>query len=215
MKGKYYPPKFEADQFHCPRCSVFASQIWRNILEEKGGGRFEATDFRASVCVHCREASYWQQGRLIDPGTSTAEPPHPDLPQACLADYREARDIVGRSPRGAAALLRVALQKLMSELGESGRNINDDIKSLVSKGLPAIVQQALDFARVVGNNAVHPGEIDVNDNPEIAAQLFTMINFIVEDRITRPKEVQGLYDQLPKGVRDAIAKRDAPKRQGS
>lgn len=71
-----------------------------------------------------------------------------------------------------------------------------------------MVQQALDYCRVVGNNSVHPGEINLNDTPEIAYSLFEMVNFIVEDRIARPKQVQALYNQLPQGARNAIEKRD-------
>ena len=96
----------------------------------------------------------------------------------------------------------------MPILGEEGRNINNDIGALVAKGLPVHVQQALDVCRVIGNNAVHPGEIDVNDTPEIAHSLFDMLNFIVDDRISRPKHIQALYDKLPEAARKAIAKRD-------
>lgn len=162
-----------------------------------------------SYCTHCHKWCYWYDGRLMVPSASQVEPMHHELPEDCRADYEEARDIVGRSPRGAVALLRLCLQKLMPHLGETGRNINDDIKSLVTKGLPLMVQQALDVCRVVGNNAVHPGELDIDDTPEIAHQLFRMINFIVADRIARPKEIQALYAQLPQGARDAIEKRDA------
>jgi hypothetical protein len=136
------------------------------------------------------------------------EPPHKDLPEDCAVDYREARDIFTKSPRAAAALLRLCIQKLMAQLGEKGQKINDDIKSLVSKGLPVAVQQSLDYCRVVGNNAVHPGEIDLNDSPEVAQHLFAMINFIVEDRISRPKEINALYLRLPEAAREAIEKRD-------
>lgn len=89
-----------------------------------------------------------------------------------------------------------------------GKINNDDIASLVAKGLPVQVQQALDYCRVVGNNAVHPGEIQLDDTPELAAQLFSMINFIVEDRISRPREIGELFAKLPLGAIKAIEKRD-------
>jgi hypothetical protein len=109
-------------------------------------------------------------------------------------------------------LLRLCVQKLCVHLGESGENLNDDIKSLVSKGLPPSVQQALDYCRVIGNNAVHPGEIDVKDTPDITQELFRMINFIVEDRITRPAEIKEIYERLPKEEKEKIEKRDRKER---
>ena len=83
------------------------------------------------------------------------------------------------------------------------------IKKLVKEGLPILVQQALDYCRVIGNNSVHPGEININDSPDIAASLFDMINFIVEDRIAKPREIQALYDRLPESAKDSIQKRDS------
>ena len=58
-------------------------------------------------------------------------------------DYEEASAILDASPRGAAALLRLAIEKLCKELGENGRDLNADIASLVRKGLDPRVQKAL------------------------------------------------------------------------
>jgi len=145
---------------------------------------------------------------MIVPSDAPVAPPHYDMPESCIKEYNEARDIVARSPKAAAALLRLTIQKLMVELGEKGKNINDDIGSLVKKGLPTEVQQALDFCRVIGNNAVHPGEIKLSDNPEISNSLFEMINFIIEDRISRPKKIANLYNILPEGALKAVEQRD-------
>ncbi|WP_424033423.1 DUF4145 domain-containing protein [Methylocella sp.] len=49
------------------------------------------------------------------------------------------------------------MQKLCVELGEKGKNIDDDIANLVKKGLSPELQQALDILRVIGNEAVHHG----------------------------------------------------------
>ena len=164
--------------------------------------------WRYCVCAHCHQWSYWYSEKMVVPSASPSPPPHADMPTECSTDYNEAREIVAASPRAAAALLRLVLQKLMPALSEKGENINDDIGSLVTKGLPVVVQQALDLGRVVGNHAVHPGKIELNDSPEVAHNLFAMINFIVEDRISKPIHVQSLYAKLPEGARKAIESRD-------
>ena len=123
--------------------------------------------------------------------------------------YLEAATVFIDSPKGATALLRLALQKLLKQLGESGENINKDIKELVSKGLSSKIQQALDILRVVGNHAVHPGQIDLNDNAEIALKLFQVLNFIADEMITKPKELEKLYDVIiPEDTKEHIKQRD-------
>lgn len=207
---QYYPPEHKKKQFNCIHCGVYAAQSWCNFyhksLPQLSYSIHQSLDY--CICVHCHKWTYWYDGRMIVPSEAPVPPAHVDMPQECVADYDEARSIVAISPRAASALIRLALQKLMITLGEKGKNINDDIGSLVEKGLPVQVQQALDFCRVVGNNAVHPGEIEINDTPEIAHNLFNMMNFIIEDRISRPKHIQSLYAQLPEGARKAVEKRD-------
>jgi hypothetical protein len=102
----------------------------------------------------------------------------------------------------------LAVQKLCAVLGESGKNINDDIASLVKKGLSVQIQEALDIVRVIGNEAVHPGQIDLNDDRATAASLFELVNLIIEERISEPKRRAEMYAKLPASKRDAIAKRD-------
>lgn len=205
--SKYYPPRFDEKQFHCIYCGVYAKQRWGTLIYPNN----YATNFKYSSCEHCNKNSFWYGEKMIVPSEAPVPPHHQDLPEQCISEYEEARDIVARSPRAAAALLRLCVQKLVIELGEKGKNINDDIGALVKKGLPVEVQQALDYCRVIGNNGVHPGEIELTDNPEIAHSLFEMLNFIVEDRISRPKKVANLYSILPEGALKAVEKRDTNK----
>ena len=124
--------------------------------------------------------------------------------------YIEASTIVVGSPKGATALLRLALQLLLKQLGKSGKNINNDIKELVSEGLSPKIQQALDLLHVVGNNAVHPGQIELDDGRDIALKLFHILNFISNEMITKPKELDLLYDEVvPDETKKHIIERDS------
>ncbi len=209
---KHFPPAFGSKKFHCIHCGVFAAQSWHSFLYEVTGGYLRAEHLSFCICSHCDKWSYWFDEKMIVPPAAPVPPPHVDMPKKCVPEYEEARNIVAASPRAAAALMRLALQKLMTVLGEKGKNINDEVGALVKKGLPLQVQQALDFCRVVGNNAAHPGEIELNDTPEIAHNLFSMMNFIIEDRISRPKHIEALYSKLPEGARNAISQRDEGKK---
>lgn len=130
------------------------------------------------------------------------------MPDEVLKDYEEAREIINLSPRGAAALLRLCIQKLCMHLGEKGINLNDDIKSLVSKGLAPEIQMALDIVRVVGNNAVHPGSMDLRDDQQTAVKLLEVVNLIVERMISYPKKINTLYNSLPEHSLKSIEDRN-------
>ncbi|QPH56224.1 DUF4145 domain-containing protein [Pontivivens ytuae] len=161
-----------------------------------------------SSCYHCSKISIWVNDKLVYPIANTAPLPNPDLPKDILDLYKEAASILNSSPRGAAALLRLAIQMLCKELGEEGSNINKDIGSLVSKGMPQDVQRALDAVRVIGNNAVHPGKIDFSDDNEIAITLFKLINIITEKTISEPKQINDIYNSLPQSALEGIKQRD-------
>jgi hypothetical protein len=162
-----------------------------------------------SRCYTCNEVSIWLHDRLLYPPLMTGPAPNPDLSEDVLADYQEARKILDISPRGAAALLRLAIEKICIELGAEGKDIDNRIGFLVAKGLPQEVQQALDAVRVIGNEAVHPGTLDLRDDRETASKLFDLVNFIVQDRVSRPKQISGLYQIISPEKRAAIDKRNA------
>lgn len=162
-----------------------------------------------SRCTNCSEIGIWVYDQLIWPATLSYPPAHFDMPEELLRDYDEAGSILNFSPRGAAALLRLVVQKLCVILGEDGKNINEDIASLVKKGLNVKVQKMLDTVRVIGNEAVHPGSMDIKDDRAIAETLFRLVNRIVDLEISQPKQVDEIYNSLPKSKIEGIEKRDS------
>jgi hypothetical protein len=148
---------------------------------------------------------------IVYPIPRLAPDPIAGMPEDVKKDYEEASAVLAHSPRACAALLRLALQRLCVHLGQPGRVLNDDIRALVQqRGLKPQIQQALDIVRVTGNNAVHPGAMDLDDNQEIALSLFTVINLIVEEMIVIPNQIQESYSALPERDRNNIARRDHP-----
>lgn len=205
--SKYYPPKFKAEEFNCVYCGVYSHQAWRSI-------EFAATTnklpYEASNCSHCHKLSLWKinSETILDPIFTTHLPAHKEMPNEIKALYDEALTIIDLSPKASAALLRLAIQNLMPLIGANTGKLDKDIAKLVSEGLPKEIQQALDFCRVIGNNAVHPNELNIDDTPEMAHAMFEMLNFIVEEKIAKPKRVKELFARLPAGALTAIEKRD-------
>lgn len=171
--------------------------------------KFFPRGFSIASCSACNKFTLWVNKEMTYPKTTALPPPNVDLNEDIKALYLEASSILMESPKGATAILRLALQKLLEQVGKSGKNINNDIKDLVADGLSPKIQQALDLLRVIGNNAVHPGQINLDDNAEIAKKLFSILNFIAEELITKPKELENLYaDLIPPHTQKHIKQRD-------
>jgi len=180
------------------------------IITEEFGAQtgHHVGNLHLSKCYNCKKIAVWVYDRIVFPVIKAGDLPNADLPPDILADFEEARGIVNESARGAAALLRLCIQKLCKHLGEKGKNIDDDIASLVRKGLSPRVKQSLDIVRVIGNEAVHPGTLDLKDDRDTALQLFGLVNAIAQQMISHPKAVEEMYAKLPEGKRKAIEQRD-------
>ncbi len=193
----------------------YAQQCISHFLEEIEGKfqtifyNFIPKRFSVATCSSCGDFTLWVDEEIVYPKKTILPPPNDDLNEDIKSLYLEASLILADSPRGATALLRLALQKLLMQVGKSGKNINNDIKELVADGMKPEIQRALDLLRVIGNNAVHPGQINLDDNAEIARKLFDILNFIANELITQPKTLAELYaDLIPPDTQDHIKRRD-------
>jgi hypothetical protein len=234
----YEQPQLDKTAFNCPHCNAYSEQIWYGCIFALNQDQYIAMntpsasnqtpndqsvlldDFRISLCYRCKKYTIWHvviadihsdTGIMIFPDETNIPPPNPDLPEEIKNDYLEASSIHNKSPRGAAALLRLCIEKLCKELGEKGKNLNKAIGNLVKKGLSEEVQQALDSVRVIGNEAVHPGLLDLKDNPETTEILFKIVNIIANRMISEKKEIDQVFNLLPIDKRKEIKRRDESK----
>ncbi len=215
MTNKYIEPSWDKDSFTCPHCNIVSLMDFKRVsytnmessLVHKNG-RWGDSWVGIATCYNCKNKNIWINNNFVYPDI-VAEEANPDMPESVKQLYNEAGLIYNKSPRAACALLRLAIDRLCNELGETDRDINKNIGALVKKGLPETVQKALDVVRVVGNKAVHPGQIafDVDDKAT-ATMLMRLLNIIVERMITEPKEIGPLYQGLPESVKESIEKRD-------
>ena len=169
--------------------------------------KFISSYFSFSICQSCSKTSIWIEEEMIYPKLFSFPDPNEDLTAEIKKLYLEAANIFQDSPRASAALLRLSIEELCKQLGEKG-DLNTSIGNLVKKGMNIKMQQALDYCRVIGNNAVHAGKIDLEDDPNKISTLFYLVNDIADEMITKPKEMQERYSSLPDGYKNAVAKRD-------
>lgn len=216
MAKNYVEPDYKKDSFTCPHCGTLSymnystvSYQHTNLLSTVPYVRDQGdSKLFIAVCQNCRNKVIWLDHAYVYPDI-VAEEANPDMPESVKQLYNEAGLIYNKSPRAACALLRLAVDRLCNELGENDRDINKNIGALVEKGLPKSVQQALDVVRVVGNKAVHPGQISFDvDDKGTAVMLMHLLNIIVERMISEPNEIDTLYQGLPESVKESIEKRD-------
>lgn len=204
----YVRPQWRIGSFTCPHCDCFSVHQWRNILTQQGSVE-TAAEWTTSWCIRCEEYCFWKDQTLVWPLKSGLPDPIDGCPKEIAAVYNEARDVFPYSLRASAALLRLAIQLICIEKGLPGKDLNTDIGALVKSGLPAQIQQSLDLVRVVGNNAVHPGQIVIEDNKDHVEKFFGLLNLVVDMLIVQPAKVNAMFTTLvPPAQQQQIASRD-------
>ena len=99
----YVPPEFDKDAYHCPRCGVYAHQLWSKGVSGSFAGNSRNIPIYVGECQRCHKESYWIERRMIYPTPTTAPLPSEDMPDDVRSDFEEARGVLEQSPRSAAA----------------------------------------------------------------------------------------------------------------
>lgn len=207
---EYVTPEFNKDRFTCPHCNTVAHQLWTNRIrasKENSTSKsaqdhyteysYYLSDLKSAKCEYCDKYSLWIKEKMIYPRKTSVPEPNEDMSEKVKEDYIEASKIVNDSPRSACALLRVALEKLMIELGYKKGNLYEKINNFVGEDKGSDLEHSLTSVRVIGNDSVHSGVLDIKDNKPIAVALFNILNYIVEDTITKKRKIDEIYDIIP------------------
>jgi hypothetical protein len=178
---------------------VDAQQLWKNAAF----GTLADEAIKRATCVLCSGSSYWVQEHLVWPSPHLGPAPNEDLHNEVLELYNEARAIAPRSPRAAAALLRLLVERLADELGADAGTLAERINQLATSGV--ITQRTIDAltaVRLTGNSAVHAGQIDPSceDDVRVVLLLFTIVNSIAENALTLPRRTHALIEAHKPGT---------------
>lgn len=227
-------PSISERSYNCPRCGVLCPQEHYRVDRESNKSidtiglsfnpvkckaadpRFAMHKYRSSwdlfisVCTECKLYTIWENTEMIFPFTNQLPESAEDMPPDVKGIYNEAAQVFPHSKRASAALLRLAIETLLvNHLGIKKDSINNMIRSLVAKGnVPEYIQQGLDSLRYYGNQGIHLSQIDLNDDEKKVMFLFSLINIIVRELITKEKEIKTFYDELPDAFRQHIENRD-------
>ena len=118
--------------FTCLGCGVYTTHEWDGLIATKFSGGVQMSECDVPGC---EAITRWVDNEMVYPYGGVAPSPHSDLSEGPRADYDEAAAVSGRSPRAAAALLRVCIERLVEELEPGKGDLNVKIGLLVSKGL--------------------------------------------------------------------------------
>lgn len=220
---KHVAPKRLLEVFTCPYCDVTATQSWYgnncvysaqelyDVETDEVCLRFSGqyitdeiiSEWLFSKCESCKQIAVWHKDEMVHPFSCPVDEPNPDMPGVVRDRYIEASKVVGLSPVSAAALLRLALQLLLKEVlqEDSTGSVYEDIKLLKDRPIDSSLVKALDIIRISGNESVHPGTVNLNENKDDAFYLFDLLNMICDQFFTQPRKMQEMYEKMPESKR--------------
>jgi predicted RNA-binding Zn-ribbon protein involved in translation (DUF1610 family) len=178
---------------------------------------FDSGAWAMSECQRCREHSTWRSDRLMYPPDSSSAPrAHTDMPNDAMELYLEAGEVFAISRRAGAALARATLERLLRTLDPlEGKQ---DLAVRIDHILPQVsssLGEMLTVIRHTGNKSLHvedkPDDVMVlildPEHEEIVELIFTAINNLVDELITRPARARDVFDRVPERIRSQVGKK--------
>ena len=144
--------------------------------------KVKMANLHISNCHSCNGFSLWVGGLLVFPTRIDK------TPALVEEDLEEAAAILNKFPRGATALMRVCIQKLVPLLKENGKELSDDISSLMRKGLEMEMQQAMEVLEFLRGDSAQLNSLESQADRETALRLLDSLKAVLERRMPKTQD---------------------------
>ena len=120
------------------------------------------------------------------------------MPQNIKDLYIEASSVFELSPRSSLAIIRLALDLLCIELGADNKDsLYNKVEWLYNENvINSEIKELAHGVRGLGNDAVHPRNIDDQIDKNDAELVFELLNIIVEEKITKANRKNELVNKF-------------------
>jgi hypothetical protein len=135
-----------------------------------------------SNCHSCNGFSLWVGGLLVFPTKIDK------TPELVEEELEEAAAILNEFPRGATALMRVCIQKLVPLLEDNGKELNQRVSSLVRKGLEMEMQQAKEVLQVLRSDPTQLNPLEPQADRETALRFLDSLKEVLERRMSQNRD---------------------------
>lgn len=140
--------------------------------------KVKMANLHTSNCHRCNQFSLWVGDLLVFPTRIDR------TPELVEEDVEEAAAILKEFPRGATALMRVCIQKLVHLLEGDGNAVSQRVSSLVRKGLEVEIQQATDVLQVLQADAAQLAQLESQGDRETARRFLDSLKAVLERRMS-------------------------------
>jgi hypothetical protein len=144
--------------------------------------KVKMANLHISNCHNCNGFSLWVGGLLVFPTKIDK------TPELVEEDLEEAATILNKFPRGATALMRVCIQKLVPLLEDDGNELNQRVSSLVRKGLEMEIQQAMDVLQVLRSDSTQLNPLESQADRETALRFLDSLKEVLERRMSQNRD---------------------------
>jgi hypothetical protein len=173
----------EAQQDSIKEIDRFVERLKRNELtyeyqKHPQPLKVRMANLHVSNCHSCNGFALWVGGLLVFPTRIDK------TPELVEEDVEEAAAILEKFPRGAAALMRVCVQKLVPLLEDNGKALNQRVSSLVRKGLEMEMQQSMEVLAVLRSDPAQLSQLESQADKETALRFLDSLQAVLERRMS-------------------------------